>query len=776
MILHRPISRPHVSSIPLLLTFLLPAVPAGAAVFSVGPDANCTHSTVQAGLDAAANSPGPDVVRIVREATWTAIQVSTQTDQDVEIIGGYLACDSAAPSGKTTLSGAGGNARSVIALRGNGIFKLRNFVIRDGDQAGDDDGGGIHFLGGGIVEISDSEIVENEAEDGGGIYAEGTSTQAELVIGANVTVGFNTARRHGGGVVAQNLEMTMIAPGSMLFMNTAGNRGGGLIVASGTFASYAYIGSSGIGDLGAIYGNHAVRGGGIAVLAGEESDRDAIAMVFSTQTGVPARIRANTASQAGGGIDLQPDRDLSSSTFSDAVAQLTNVAIEENTAPIGAAIHLGNDDAGPFGEVAYGSEVLFNQFPFPHPAAAGCPFGAPCGYIRNNNTDNLTGAVVHLADDADFLGSRISIEGNEGGWLMYVAGEEVTRLDLDNSLIVGNTVQNALIRDDQNEDSSFSWVNLHYLTIAGNTLGANGVLSINEDMTVTRSVVDQPGKSLYATNVGAIGGVYDVQYVMENGTDNPPGTTPAPPRFVDAANDDYMPRAGSRAVDYAPALPEFGADMYSHTRTIDLSIRPNAFGASDLGALEREYVQPLVLNGEFDTGVNLWNGGDADSFWDGTQNAAGPAGSGSVRVLYDIDPKGAPGGPRLAGRSQCIHLPGPGVYALNGWGRVVPNSNPPLVSNRARITWELRYNGGMSSCENGAPDIGGTHQLATGTAWVRPANPAVIDVPANVWTQNTSLTVKLDVIGGPISPPTAWFDGITLDLYGDDTIFANGFE
>lgn len=776
MILHRSIFRPRVFVIALLLAFWLPVAPAGAAVFSVGPGANCTHATLQAGLDAAANKPGPDVVRIVRTATWTAIQVSTQTDQDVEIIGGYSACDSAAPTGKTTLSGADGNARSVIALRGNGLFKLRNLVIRDGDQAGDDDGGGIHFIGGGIVEISDSEIIENEAEDGGGIYAEGTSALAELVIGANVTVGFNIARRHGGGVVAQNLEMTMTAPGSILFMNTAGDRGGGLIVASGTFASYAYIGSNGIGDLGAIYGNHAAKGGGIAVLAGEESSRDAIAMVFSTQSGVPARIRGNSATQSGGGIDLQPDRDLSSLTRSPAIARLTNVAIEENTAPVGAAIHLGNDDAGPFGEIAYGGEVIFNQFPFPHPAAAGCPFGAPCGYIRNNDTGNLTGAIVHLTDGAGFTGSRIAIDGNEGGWLMYLAGEEFTSLTLDNSLIVGNTVQNALVRDDQNEDSSWPLVEFHYLTVTGNTIGANGVLSINEDMTFTRSLVDQPDKALYATDAGATGGVHDVQYVVENGTDNPPGTTPAPPRFVDAANGDYMPRAGSRAVDYAPALPGFGADLYSHTRTIDLSIRPNTLGASDLGALEREYVQPLVLNGDFDTSLNLWNGGDADSFWDSTQNATGPAGSGSVRVLYDTDPKGAPGGPRLAGRSQCIHLPGPGVYALNGWGRVVPASNPPLVSNHARLTWELRYDGGLQSCENGAPSLAGTHQLATGSTWTRPGSPALIEVPLSVWTTNTSLTVRLDVIGNVVNPPTAWFDGITLETGVDDTIFADGFE
>ena len=123
------------------------ALPVSAATFTVGPGGDCTHPTLQAALDSAAANSGADEVRIVRTATWTGIQISTNTNQDVAIVGGWAACSSQQPTGKTTLSGAGGQARSVIALRGNGNFTLRNLVIRDGDQAGDDDGGGIHFQG-----------------------------------------------------------------------------------------------------------------------------------------------------------------------------------------------------------------------------------------------------------------------------------------------------------------------------------------------------------------------------------------------------------------------------------------------------------------------------------------------------------------------------------------------------------------------------------------------------------------------------------------------------
>src|SRR5690606_37711575 len=151
----------------LALSTVAPTLP--AATFSVGPGATCTHNTLQAALDSAASNSGADVVRVVRTATWTGIQVSTDTGQDVEIVGGWEACTSAAPSGMTTLDGTGGQARSVIALRGNGNFTLRNLEITGGDQAGDDDGGGIHFQGGGILRIVESSITGNSADEGGGL-------------------------------------------------------------------------------------------------------------------------------------------------------------------------------------------------------------------------------------------------------------------------------------------------------------------------------------------------------------------------------------------------------------------------------------------------------------------------------------------------------------------------------------------------------------------------------------------------------------------------------
>lgn len=759
----------------LVLTSLAPM--AAAATFSVGPGTDCTHTSLQAALDAAANNSGADVVRIVRTANWSSIQISTDTDQDVEISGGWETCTSSAPSGTTTLDGTGGQARSVIALRGNGNFTLRNLEITGGDQAGDDDGGGIHFQGGGILHVIDSSITQNSADEGGGIYAHGTTIVAEVIL-EDTAVSFNTARTHGGGAVAQELEMTIRGAGSALVFNTAGGSGGGLLVRSGSRESYAYV----TGGLFGVQGNSAARGGGIAVHTGGEA-LDAEVQVYSLD-GNPVLIAGNTATERGGGIDVQPYYDVDLIGFpgseTTARAKLRNVDIQDNLAPVGAAINLAHDNWGPFGAEAMGGGAYINVDAGIHavrPVAAPCPVGKPCGYIRANTTGNTTGAVVHMSEDARLEASKLVVQDNGGGWLVYLSGEESTRMRLHNSLVAGNTVQHALIRDDQNEDEDYVRVGLAYLTIAGNTIGANGVLSINEDMAFARSIVDQPGKAMIATDVGGTGGNHDFQHVIANTATVPAGTTLAPPRFVDPANGDYLPQAGSRAVDFAPVDGAYGdEDLYSHPRNLALPVNPNEFGFADAGAFERQSLQPLVLNSDFDSDLNLWEV-LATSTWDVAQNASGPSGSGSARGSIAIDAT------RVAVRRQCFYLPGPGRYYLNGWGRVTA-SMPP---HRAWLDWELRYSTAtVDGCTDATPAVNGSLLLASDAAWARPAVPATIDVEPPVWGPYTSLTVYLVVengspIGGStpdatLGGPDGWFDGIVLETAYDDTIFANGFD
>ena len=760
--------------LPLLVTT------ANAATLTVGASGGgCNHTTVQAAVNAANASPGSDEIRIARTATWTAQQITVNTNEEIRLIGGYATCTSTTPDGtKTILSGAGGDARPVLTIRGNGFVYLRGLTLRDGDQAGGDQGGGINFVGGGILDIENTGIVGNTAGYGGGIYAVGTTITAELVLGADVTVNANTARFNGGGIFSGSIETSIRGPGTSLLFNEAvgqpsgGGYGGGLFVVSGEFKSYAYISSTGTGGIGAIFSNRARYGAGIAVQGAVDSRQIAEVQMYSTDPAMPIRVQANVATVQGGGLYLKPDGDTGGNA--PANARIWNTYITENEAPDGAAAFLDSDSYDLGGVLTIGGSLRINDLDgSAPPVAVRCPTGTACGAISGNTASSASGAIVKWNNDGYFFARRLLIQDNSGARLFDVTGENGGSAYLYNSLITGNSVTQELLRQPDDESA---FLRLSHITVADNSIGAAHVIFANAGLDIFNSIIWQPGKNTIAAGTDDL----NVQYLLTNSTTNMPvgPASIAAPRFVDPARGDYRPRAGALAVDFAPpdddlapAASREAIDGRNHTVDVPFAGVSAPGRLADVGAYERPALQPLVLNSDFDSDLNLWSG-LSDSFWDAGANASGPVGSGSVRIPYVIDPEGA-GGPRVVGRSQCIHLPGPGRYVLNGFGKV---TSLMFDSNSARLRWELRYNGGALGCEDGAYNLTNTHILATTNTWRRPASGAVIEVPEGVWTRNTSLTIKLDTIGAPVSPPTAWFDGITLELDAVDTIFENGFD
>lgn len=314
---------------------------------------------------------------------------------------------------------------------------------------------------------------------------------------------------------------------------------------------------------------------------------------------------------------------------------------------------------------------------------------------------------------------------------------------------------------------------VHELRIAGNAIDAADVLDVDGDFRLQRSVLWQPGK----TSLSHSGGSASAENVVtsERGSLDG-GSTPyvleADPRFVDPERGDYHLRAASPAIDFASTGG--GPDLEGLPRALDLPIHPDRMGTADLGAYERQAVQPLVLNSGFDADVHLWRPVFAGvASWDSGQNAAGGANSGSAQVAQT----GAAYGQAIPGLVQCIHLPGPGVYALDAWGRGTGTLVTP--GDTAQLAWDYRRSGG-ENCTDGAADASGTHLLSNGNSWRRPAQPALIEVTAEEWTHTSSIAVTLVAVesGASAEPRTtnAWFDGVTLEILGEDTIFANGFD
>jgi hypothetical protein len=514
---------------------------------------------------------------------------------------------------------------------------------------------------------------------------------------------------------------------------------------------------------------------------GEPDTEDtAVLKVYAVDPARPVAIRDNFASVSGGGLYVQPRKDYF--TFgSDATVSMWNAVVDLNSAPDGAAIYLGSSSDA-INETR-GGTMYWNMGARPA-LAAPCPLAAPCGRIADNvaadgNGVPTGGAIVRMQEDSNFgvleafgyfpsVGSGIIIEGNRGGRLFDLeGGEDRVHLLLRNSLIVDNELSHELVRAQDEPE-----VGLIDSTIVGNVIGAGHVFAVSDELIVERSIIWQPGKT---SQVGPTPAV-ELTIASESASlgGGPGAVTVASPRFVDPELGDYRLRAASPAIDYAPPVTGDDRDVFGLPRDHNIEVVPGVVGyVRDIGALERQGLLPLLLNGDFDGDTNLWilPTGHAGNFQ--VNNApASTAGSGSAQVA------GTSGEGRLLGYLQCIHLPGPGTYALNGWART---EGDPQLANPSALLWELRLDG-AEGCIDGAITRGGTYSFDTQAMtdqWTRPPHSAHVSVSESEWNHNTSLTVIMAVYPNASSNAyNALFDAITLEWSpdGSDVIFADGFD
>ncbi len=776
---------------PILVCFVLAAFGSSthANIYTVGSGAGCTHGTIQAAIAAAESHAGADAVHIAAGVAYNNVHITIDTAQDLTLEGGYSTCTQASPDlpGNTVLS-ASGAAYAILTVKvaTGGIVRVRRLELRDA-VSNSFGGGGIYFEGNGILEISDSLITNNRANHGGGIYVHGTGSNAELVIGANVIISNNTANGNGGGIYADQVEMSMTEPDSALMLNHADSGyGGGLYIHAGNRSSYAYIGTGGPAGIGAIWGNTARYGGGVA-LGGENDNHGTIEhaelWLFSTAAQYRGKIAGNSASVAGGAIHMQ-----SSSGFSDGEvsvnARLWNVELDDNGAPQGAGVFLGGDY---FGQLLFNVENSANPWP---DGALRCPVGDDCGRITRNDAGiGSDGAILESssATYAGFLMGNASPDDALPRGGIVIEGNRGDRF-LDNAtgynwfctvLIEGNRFGKELVR-------TGGGLSIRDSTIAGNDIGADTLLSSDGGVAVQRSLLWQPGHTtlqhggtitvdhVIASEIGSLGGAYG------GGGDCGGGACSIllDPMFVDPEHGDYSLRAASPAIDMAPPIVGDDRDVHGRPRDQDLPHTLSDAGPRDLGAIERQVLLPIVLNGNFDFhDLRLWT--VLSGTWDGTDNAAGAAGSGSWKMQREVTPPIDPGRPDgvLAGDyvagEQCIRLPGPWRYLLNGWGKGGGNL---FFHDSAVLAWEYRRNG-PGDC-SGSLAAAGELMLSNSNAWARPLQPTAIDVPEGDFYASTP-TLKLRLIGrsgAATGTMTVRFDGITLEVEDPVKLFADGFE
>jgi len=774
----------------LLAALPLLALSAGAAAttFRVGGGSTgCTHGTLQAAIAAAEQSPGRDVIRVTRSLSYLQQAVSITTSQELEITGGYLNCESINNDGlNTVINGSGGAQEPVFRITGNtgSILTLRYLTITGGDEDGAGSGGGIFWRGNGLLAVEDIDIINNIGGFGGGIAAIGTGTAALLVVGPRTFVRFNTARLNGGGLYLESMETEISSPNTWITGNEAqgvpvsggfsGGFGGGLHARSADHASVTFIGSPGFGSAGVISGNRARFGGGIGVEGGEDTDQQADIRLFSTNAANLTRIEDNDASVAGGGIHA--DVHFSFSNLANSRVFVYNATISDNRAPDGAAIYLGADSTSLGNE--FGAGLFFNAPPgafFPPLPLGGvpCPQNAECGRI-SGNVSPPSGRVIAGETDTGVTLYRASLTGNQGSELI-----RLNTASIYDSVIAANESSARLIHVER--------LTLLGTTVTDNAVGGSHVLSSGENGTIRNSIIWQPGDLAYTFS-----GTRDVSDILTHDIGSFGGSSGtrlsgSSPRFVDPARGDYSLRAASPAVDFAPLAG--GNDFFGQPRDRAMPIVPDRFGIRDVGAFELQAIDNIVLNRDFEVDLNLWTAPvPAAVIW----QQEGAFSVGAVRVDFggvpppiegiDSTPStilSPTGNPRLAALVQCMHLPGPGNYRLNGFAR----STGALAFERdvLSIRWEFRAQGN-EECNGNAPNRTGEHFITSGTAWTASATPTLITVSPAEWTRSSSIRLQLIVEDrGTTAPPrfNGFFDGIKLFAElatAPELLFSNGFE
>jgi hypothetical protein len=284
-----------------VLAFAL-AAEAKAAFYLVGHpnDQDCTHSFAQAVAAANAN-PGRDTIFLGFDQANVAFDIT----DDLDILGGFSSCEASGQTGfRTTLIGNGVGSALFVD---NGVdLRLYDVAITGGGSNTHPIGGGIWKNGSGVLELHNSELYDNRALNGGGLYVSGNGAMALLFPGTRIHD--NVAQR-GAGIFVDEASLRIDYTDVAIYLNhtTLGDsnsdRFGGGIYATGSATRSAEVSTTLLSWDGPgtphppvqgarIYLNSARDGGGI------------YANAYTTVTLLEATVADNVATRYGGGIFL----------------------------------------------------------------------------------------------------------------------------------------------------------------------------------------------------------------------------------------------------------------------------------------------------------------------------------------------------------------------------------------------------------------------------------------------------------------------------------------
>lgn len=335
---------------------------------------------------------------------------------------------------KATLD-AGGKSRVINAKPASGgtlNLTLEKLVIKNGNAANTNNGGGISVYGGTFT-IEDCEITDNNAQKGGGLYVEQTTLLMKdtTISGSTTTdegggvyvnsnsiftmtggeISNNRAYSAGGGIYVKESKQATIS-GTTISVNTANVDGGGVFVSDGAMLMVN----------GTITGNTAQQGGGVYV---RENNSE-----FKTTGG---KISDNRAYSAGGGIFI----------YNKGHAFISNTEISDNTANNnGGGVYVNN------GTLTMNADTIISKN-IASQDGGGVYFSSGTltinGGTFSRNIANQNGGGVYVTDGATVTMSGGTIGGNKAsqdGGGVYITGNASTFKMNDGKIGDENIAQN----------------------------------------------------------------------------------------------------------------------------------------------------------------------------------------------------------------------------------------------------------------------------------------------------------------------------------------------
>lgn len=384
---------------------------------------NCSYSTIQEALDS-----NESEIRVLNNQDFIENLV---VNHSVNIKGGFTSCITASlnqvSATNTVIKGSAALGSPVVEIASTNSPTIRfyNLTLKDAvDTIFVDGGHGIDIgTSNGLVEVIDSLIISNSAENGGGIYINDPASAMSLVI-TNSTIFGNSASIRGGGIYCYGGGVKVRVSGSSVLLENSAEDGGGIAALSGCSVTVD-SGSDLSGELRGIIANTASQYGGGAYLNGLgaklylEGNKYALNILGNNTS--PVTVANNISQNHGGGIYA-----VNSSTI-----EITDGYINNNSSSTGrgGGIYLS-------GSITLLPEVSLQM----QSSTTQCWQNGKCSVLANNHAIN--GGAIHVEKGATATISNTHMYENRAdfGTAVYVwdNGESGSIVNLEGNYMYDN--------------------------------------------------------------------------------------------------------------------------------------------------------------------------------------------------------------------------------------------------------------------------------------------------------------------------------------------------